>query len=409
MSSSSIRYGIPKITVKSGVSSAPAGSYERAAEWLNMSRPGTVIDYRKEMADTSGRPYGSGSGSSASSVYRTSASSPVAAAPQEQGMSSALQQVFDQIYKISDRNSARSEQQAATLRDWQERQNKIAMDFNAAEAARSRDWQQMMSDTAHQREVADLRAAGLNPILSASGGNGAPVTSGATASGVTSAGAKGETDMSAAQAIAGVMGAMWSAQTQLESQRINAQANLAIAEKNNATSRLVAELYTNQSREASYLASATGLQQSQISAAVSELIARIGAEASRYGADTSAAASMYGAAQNASAARYSAQLYTEANKLVAQMQVDASKRNTLVNGLVDLAKTGMQVQGQLDVAGVNASSAMDVAKENHQNSLYGSAWKYREEAQSWLDKLFGGASAQNSAWKNSRRGSGFSK
>lgn len=172
---------------------------------------------------------------------------------------------------IAQSNSAASAEQARVQREWQEQQNAKAMQFNAQEAAKNRDWQEMMSNTAHQREIKDLMAAGLNPVLSAMNGNGAAVGSGATASGVTSAGAKGDVDTSASGAIVNLLGSILSTQTQLEAANINARTQEAVADK-----------YT----------------------AMEQIVASISAAASRYGADSAKFASMFGSLQSAAASRY---------------------------------------------------------------------------------------------------------
>lgn len=59
--------------------------------------------------------------------------------------------------------------------------------FQSAEAKANRDFQERLANTAYQRQVDDLKKAGLNPVLAAFGG-GATTPSGATASGSQASG-----------------------------------------------------------------------------------------------------------------------------------------------------------------------------------------------------------------------------
>lgn len=53
---------------------------------------------------------------------------------------------------------------------------------NARMASDNRNWQEQMSNTAHQREVEDMKKAGLNPILGSMNGASTPSGGAATAS-----------------------------------------------------------------------------------------------------------------------------------------------------------------------------------------------------------------------------------
>lgn len=88
--------------------------------------------------------------------------------------------------------------QAAMNRDFQLQSAREAMAFEADQAERNRQYQTYMSNTAVQRGMADLKAAGINPILayqySAASPAGATASgyqaSGSSASGVAQAGSK---------------------------------------------------------------------------------------------------------------------------------------------------------------------------------------------------------------------------
>ena len=83
-------------------------------------------------------------------------------------------------------------------------------------------WQERMSNTAHQREVADLRAAGLNPILSGTGGMGASSPQGTT-------GAPQQND-----AAAGISTALEALKTVTDSYLVREQTELAKAQQSQA-------------------------------------------------------------------------------------------------------------------------------------------------------------------------------
>lgn len=215
---------------------------------------------------------------------------------------------------IAGQNSSSSAKQAEELRTWQEQQAEVARKYNSQEAQKNRDWQERMSSTSHQREVRDLIAAGLNPVLSVTGGSGAAVTSGAMASSSAPSGAMGSVDNSATGAVAGLFGSLLSSFLSLEGTRVSAQSNQAIADK-----------YTAMSKYTSELQAQTQLTTANIQAMAQKYTADAHLEGTKYAADQSAAAAKVSASIHAAAQKYGYDVNSMTQKDIAAFNASVNK------------------------------------------------------------------------------------
>lgn len=273
---------------------------------------------------------------------------------------SGIQQAWQSIAGTQQSNNAFNAEQAAINRKWQEEQARVVRDFNAEQASKNRDWQAMMSNTAHQREIRDLKAAGLNPVLSATGGQGAAVTSGATASGVMGSGSSASADTSASGAFSALLGSYLNTMTSLANQAVSAQTNLAVADKYNAMSKYTSELAAQTQLTSANISAMSNQYVAQIHAGAAVSAAQMSAEAAKISASIHAAAQRYGYDVNAMTQRDIAAFNADVNRDLKEMQLktdfDIAKLQT--DTQKDTAYYGKDVFG----SGITGGMIGDISK-----------------------------------------------
>lgn len=124
--------------------------------------------------------------------------------------------------------------EAAINRQFQSQEAQTARQFNAEEAQKQRDFEKYMSDTAVQRQIADMQAAGINPAsIGLLGGASTPSASAASFGTVPT----------------GSMVSSTPTNTGYMMNLYNSAVQAAMAKDKNFTNQSIAEMYATNSRQ----------------------------------------------------------------------------------------------------------------------------------------------------------------